>query len=141
MIHALKAGCDRSQIIADWLDRNLPWNPARPFAELDQVQFGERPSWINHGSSSANGRAGSTTDSARPFAELDQVRFGERLSWINHGFSSAFRRSGPSPVQRTAELDQPQILSSPRPRNFSPDIASNSLLFRLNWRYRWNFTI
>ncbi|KAF3589513.1 hypothetical protein F2Q69_00027926 [Brassica cretica] len=36
------------------------------------VEFGEWPSWTQHGFSSANGRAGPKTDSARQFAELDQ---------------------------------------------------------------------
>ena len=34
------------------------WNSARPFARLDQVQFGERPSGIERGFSSAVRRAG-----------------------------------------------------------------------------------
>ncbi|KAF2557592.1 hypothetical protein F2Q68_00014719 [Brassica cretica] len=34
------------------------WNSARPFAGLDQVQFGERPSWIERGFSSAVRRTG-----------------------------------------------------------------------------------
>ncbi|KAF3530661.1 hypothetical protein DY000_02039711 [Brassica cretica] len=45
---------------------------ARPFAELDQVQFGNWPSWIARGFSSENVRAGSNTNSAQPFTELDQ---------------------------------------------------------------------
>ncbi|KAF3592810.1 hypothetical protein DY000_02021960 [Brassica cretica] len=48
-------------------------------------------------------------NSARPFAELDQVQFGDRPSWIEHGFSSAVRRAGPSPDQRTAEMDRTRI--------------------------------
>ncbi|KAF2620951.1 hypothetical protein F2Q68_00039273 [Brassica cretica] len=73
---------------------------ARPFAELDQPRFqlGHSPRWTSPvQSSSANGRAGSTTDPARPFAELDQprIQLGRSPSWINHGFSSAVRRAGP----------------------------------------------
>ncbi|KAF2584897.1 hypothetical protein F2Q70_00035708 [Brassica cretica] len=44
----------------------------RPFAELDQVQFGNWPSWIARGFRSENVRAGSNTNSAQPFTELDQ---------------------------------------------------------------------
>ncbi|KAF3597842.1 hypothetical protein DY000_02021623 [Brassica cretica] len=100
------------------LDR--PWISARPFAELDQVQFGERPSWIEHGFSSAVrgaglvqlGKlpswiergfssavrgAGSNLDSARLFAELDRTRIqlGRSPSWTN-------------PVRRMPELDRPE---------------------------------
>ena len=33
------------------------------------------------------------------------------------------------------------VLFSSRPQSSSPKIVSNSLLFRLDQRYRWNFTI
>ncbi|KAF3550335.1 hypothetical protein DY000_02006523 [Brassica cretica] len=50
-------------------------------------------------SSSANGRAGSSTDSSRPFAELDRTRIqlGRSPSWS-------------SPVRRTAKLDRPESI-------------------------------
>ena len=52
-----------------------------PFAKLVQLQFGERPSWIEHGFSLAVRQNG-------------PVQFGERPSWIEHRFSSAVRRAG-----------------------------------------------
>ncbi|KAF2570793.1 hypothetical protein F2Q70_00002954 [Brassica cretica] len=62
-------------------------------------------------SSSANGRAGPNMDSARPFTELDprRIQLGRSPSWIDRN------------------------PSSPRPRNSSPEIASNSPLLRRNF--------
>ncbi|KAF2615022.1 hypothetical protein F2Q70_00011669 [Brassica cretica] len=79
-------------------------------------------------------------NSARPFAELDHVQFGEGPSWIEHRFSSAVCRAGPVQVgERPSLIDRSP--SSPRPHNSSPEITLNSSLFRLNRRYRGNFTI
>ena len=59
----------------------------------------------------------SNTDSARPFAELDQS-------------SLANGRAGSTRVRLRLVLVTPL-----------PKIALNSFLFRLDRRYRWNFTI
>ncbi|KAF3507810.1 hypothetical protein F2Q69_00007401 [Brassica cretica] len=85
------------------------------------VQFGEWPSWIKRGFSSAVCRAG-------------PVQLGERPGWIKCRFSSAVRRAGPVQYgELPSWIDR--ILSSPRPRNSTPEIASNSFLFHLDRRY------
>jgi len=68
------------------------------------------------------------------------VQFGERPSWTQHGFISAVYRAGPVQFgEQPSWIDRSP--SSPRPRNSSPEIASNSFLFRINQRYHWKFTI
>ncbi|KAF3539863.1 hypothetical protein F2Q69_00022490 [Brassica cretica] len=144
-----------------WIDST------RSFAELDQsssangragsttgfrsavrragpVQFGERPSWIDH--RIQLGRSPSWTsqvrrtaeldrprDSDRPFAELDQSSSANGRAGSTTGFSSAVRRAGPVQFgERPSWIDRNP--SSPRPRSSSPEIVSNSLLFRLDRR-------
>ncbi|KAF3566751.1 hypothetical protein DY000_02016037 [Brassica cretica] len=114
-------------------------------------QLGERPRLTQHGFSLAVHRAGPKMDSAWPFAELDPARiqlgrragpvqFGNRPSWTQDRFSSAVRQVGPVQFgERSSWIDRNP--SSPRPHNYSPEIALNSFLFRLDWRHRQNFTI
>ena len=112
------------------LSRSPSWtSPVRRTAELNRtrIQLGRSPSWIEHGFSLAVRQAG-------------PVQFGEGPSWIEHGFSSTFRQVGPVRFgERPSWIDRSP--SSPRPRNSSPEIASNSFLFHLDRMYRWNFTI
>ncbi|KAF3507718.1 hypothetical protein F2Q69_00006598 [Brassica cretica] len=99
--------------------------------------LGRSPSWTQDGFSSAVRRAGPKTDSARPFSELDQSssangRAGTKTDSVNG-------RAGPKtdsgrPFTEMDRLD----LSSHRPIDSSPEIASNSFLFRLDRRHRWN---
>ncbi|KAF2570809.1 hypothetical protein F2Q70_00003844 [Brassica cretica] len=100
--------------------------PARPSAQVDQ-------------SSSADGRAGSNARPARPCAELDQ-------SSLADGRAGSKAR----PARPSAELDQSSLadgragtiaLFSSCPQGSFPKIVSNSLLFCLDRRYRWNSTI
>ncbi|KAF2575986.1 hypothetical protein F2Q70_00004101 [Brassica cretica] len=123
------------------LGRSLSWTS----------QLGERPRLTQHGFSLAVHRAGPKMDSAWPFAELDPARiqlgrragpiqFGNRPSWTQDRFSSAVRQVGPVQFdERSSWIDRNP--SSPRPHNYSPEIALNSFLFRLDWRHRQNFTI
>ena len=94
-----------------------PRESTRPFAELDQ-------------SSSANDRAGSTTGFSLDVRRAGPVQFGEWPSWIDHGIQLGRL---PSWINQNP--------SAPRPCSSSSDIVSNSLLFCLGRRYRWNFTI
>ncbi|KAF3493666.1 hypothetical protein DY000_02052824 [Brassica cretica] len=94
------------------LGRLPSWtSPVWLTAEMDRARGSARPFPVLGQSSSVNGRAGSTTNGRAVL-----VHFGERPSWID------------------------QNSPSPRPRSSSPEIVSNSLLFRLDWRYHWNFT-
>ncbi|KAF3524946.1 hypothetical protein F2Q69_00047649 [Brassica cretica] len=97
-----------------WIDRGIQLGRSR----AGPVQFGEQPSWINH-----------------------EIQLGRSPSWIDHGIQLGRSPSWTSLVRQTAELDRPSNPSSPRPGSSSPEIVSNSLLFRLDRRCRWNFTI
>ena len=110
-----------------------PWNSARPSSANGRAGS-------NTWSSSENGRAESNADSARPFAELDQPSWANGRAGSNADSARPFAElDHSSSANGRAESTRVCVLT--RPRNSSPEIASNSFLFRLDQRYHWNFKI
>ncbi|KAF3592273.1 hypothetical protein DY000_02022078 [Brassica cretica] len=86
---------------------------ARPFAEMNQSSSANGRAGSTTGFSSAVRRAGSATGFSSTVRQAGPFQFGERPSWINHEIQLGRSPSWISPVRRTAERDRPEsILTS-----------------------------